>query len=308
MKPAQEVDGALTVVRRIVIGAGIGGIVGAGVGWWLDQGGRLAIGSATSVAIPIVLFTVVIGSCVGAAFGAVMAEGRSGLRPSQRFRPAAMLALEGRIALSSFAHSMNAEHAAVTLATPTPSILGAFGREAAAGLAVGHPVYEQLTTTYYDGLAQTANETFVLNNQTVTVTENITLPGAAGTETVVDHYTAMPGAILFQSTVTEPNGQTLTETRTDSFVGTRKILHNGSIQRPDGVTIAFTGNSVEHGTKDVINTSFRESNGISYTTHEVDISQSEWQGSATVTTKWLDGSHQVDKSSFSGVLLSAPPV
>ena len=186
--------------------------------------------------------------------------------------------------------------------------MSVFQREAAAGLAVGHPVYEQWTTVYYDGLTQRLNETFVLNNQTaMTVTQNITLPGSAGTETVVDQYTAMPGAILFQSTVTEPNGQTLTETRMDTFVGTHKILHNGSIQRPDGVTITFTGNSVEHGTKDVINNSYQESNGISYTTHEVDINQSEWQGSATVTTKWLDGSKQVDKSTVAGVLLSSPP-
>ena len=152
-----------------------------------------------------------------------------------------------------------------------------FPREAAS-LAAGNPVYERWTTTYYDGLSQTVDETFVLNNQTVTVTQNITLPGSAGTETVVDHYTAIPGGVLFQNTVTEPNGQTQTETRTDTFEGPHKILHNGSIERPDGVTITFTGNSVRHGARTVINNSFHESNGISYTTHEVDISQGVWKG------------------------------
>jgi hypothetical protein len=52
--------------------------------------------------------------------------------------------------------------------------------------------------------------------------------------------------------------------------------------------------------------SFHESNGINYTIHEVDVSQGEWQGSATITTKWPDGSHQVDKSTTSGVMLASP--
>jgi hypothetical protein len=197
-------------------------------------------------------------------------------------------------------------HALVGQQASTPSILSVFPREAP-GLAAGNPVYEQWTTTYFDGLSQIMDETYVLNNQTVTLTQNITLAGAAGTETVVDRYTAMPGGVLFQATVTEPNGQTLTESRVDTFPNPHKILHNGTIQRPDGVTIAFTGNSTEHGTKTVINNSFQESNGISYTTHEVDINQGPWEVSATVTTKWLDGSHQVDKQSASGVMLASPP-
>ena len=86
----------------------------------------------------------------------------------------------------------------------------------AAGLAAGNPVYERWTTTYYDGLSQTDDETFVLNNQTVTVIEKITLPGSAGTETAVDHFTAVPGGVLFQNTLTEPNGQTETESRIDT--------------------------------------------------------------------------------------------
>ena len=306
MKLAQEVHGALSGLRRIVIGAAIGGIVGIAIGWWLYQGSRSEIGSENGLAVPILLFTWSIGACIGGAFGVVMAEGRSGARPSQQFRPGAILSLEGRIALSSFAHPVKAEHAIVAKATPTPSILSVFPREAA-GLAAGNPVYERWTTIFYDGLSQTVDETFVLNNQTVTVTENITLPGGEGTESAVDHYTAMPGGVLFQNTFTEPNGQTETETRADSFEGPDKILHNGSIQRPDGVTITFTGSSVQHGTRTVINNSFHESNGISYTTHEVDISQGEWQGSATVTTKWPDGSYQLDKDTVSGVMLSSPP-
>ncbi len=50
-----------------------------------------------------------------------------------------------------------------------------------------------------------------------------------------------------------------------------------------------------------------ESNGISYTTHEVDINQGAWQSSATVTTKWRDGSLQIDKDTVSGVQLSSRP-
>jgi hypothetical protein len=57
----------------------------------------------------------------------------------------------------------------------------------------------------------------------------------------------------------------------------------------------------------VVNKSYHESNGISYTTHEVDISQGEWQWSATVTTKWSDGSLQINKDSVSGAMLSSPP-
>jgi hypothetical protein len=306
MKPAQEVHGALSVVRRIVIGAVIGGIVGVAIGWWLYQGGRLGIGSETALAVPILLFSMSIGTCIGGAFGVVVAEGRSGMRPSQRFRPGARLSLERRIALSSFGHSMKSEHAIVAQTTPLPPILSIFPREAA-GLAAGNPVYERWTTTFYDGLSQTDDETFVLNNQTVTVTEKITLPGTDGTETVVDHYTAIPSGVLYQNTVTEPNGQIETETRTDTFEPPHKILYNGSFERPDGVTITVTGTSVNHGNRTVVNKSYHESNGITYTTHEVDISQGEWQSSATVTTKWPDGSHQLDKDTVSGVMLSSPP-
>ncbi len=228
------------------------------------------------------------------------------MRRSQQFRPGAMLSLEGRIALSSFAHFAKSEHAIVAQTTPAPPILSIFPREAPT-LGAGNPVYERWTTTFYDGLSQTDNETFVLNNQTVTVTENITLPGTDGTETVVDHFTATQGGVLYQNTVTEPNGQTETETRTDTFESHGKILYNGSFQRPDGVTVTFTGSSVNHGARTVINKSYAESNGISYTTHEVDINQGEWQSSATVTTKWRDGSLQIDKDTASGVQLSSPP-
>jgi hypothetical protein len=228
------------------------------------------------------------------------------MRRSQQFRPGAMLSLEGRIALSSFGHLASSEHALVAPATPAPSILSIFPREAAT-LAAGNPVYERWTTTFYDGLSQTDNETFVLNNQTVTITENITLPGTAGTETVADHYTAIQGGVLYQNTVTEPNGQTETETRTDTFEGHGKILYHGSFARPDGVTVMFSGNSFTHGARTVVNKSYDESNGISYTTHEVDINQGTWQTSATVTTKWRDGSLQIDKDTVSGVQLSVPP-
>ncbi len=228
------------------------------------------------------------------------------MRRSQQFHPGAMLSLEGRIALSSFAHSASSEHAIVAQTTLTPPILSIFPREAAT-LAAGNPVYERWTTTLYDGLSQTDNETFVLYNQTVTITENITLPGTDGSETVVDHYTAIQGGVLYQNTATEPNGQTEAETRTDTFKGHGKILYNGSFELPDGVTVTFKGNSVNHGARTVINKSYDESNGISYTTHEVDINQSAWQSSATVTTKWRDGSLQIDKDTVSGVQLSSLP-
>jgi hypothetical protein len=233
------------------------------------------------------------------------AEGRSRMRPSRQFRPGANLSLERRIALSSFAHAVNAEHDAVAQTPLSPSILSIFPREAAT-LAAGNPVYERWTTTYYDGLSKTDNETFALNNLTVTITEDITLPGTEGTETVVNHYTAVPGGVLYQNTVTEPNGQTETETRTDTFEGHGKVLYNGSFELPDGVTVRFTGNSVNHGKQTVINKSYHESNGISYRTHEVDTSQGEWQGSGTVTTRWSDGSLQVDKDTAFGVMLSSP--
>src|SRR5580704_5501349 len=97
------------------------------------------------------------------------------MRRSQQFRPGAILSLEGRIALISFGHFAKSEHA-IAVQTPAPSILSIFPREAAT-LAAGNPVFERWTTTFYDGLSQTDNETFVLNNQTVTITENITLPG-----------------------------------------------------------------------------------------------------------------------------------
>src|ERR1700679_994583 len=110
------------------------------------------------------------------------------MRRSQQFRPGAMLSLEGRIVLTSFGHFAKSEPAIVAQTTPGPPILSIFPRESAT-LAAGNPAYERWTTTFYDGLSQTDNETFVLNNQTVTITENITLPGTDGTETVADHYT-----------------------------------------------------------------------------------------------------------------------
>lgn len=227
-------------------------------------------------------------------------------RTSQQFRPGADLSLEARIALSSFAHPAHADHAEFIRTPPTPNIL-AFFPTAAAGLAAGNTVYEQWTGTYYDGLTQTDNETFVLKNQTVTVTENITLRGGAGSESAVDHYTAIPGGVLFQNTLTLPNGQTETETRTDTIVGTHEIIRNGSIARPDGVTVTFATSSVSQGNKNIVNSTFRESNGITYKVHEVDVNYNAWQSSATVTTKWPDGSQQINKDTVSGELLSSPP-
>ena len=233
------------------------------------------------------------------------------MRPSQQFRPSALVPLEARVVLSSYAHPVQAEHAIVAQTTPsaTPStpILSSFPLEAAA-LAAGNPVYERWTTTYYNGLTETNNETIVLNNQTVTITRHITLPGTEGTETEVDHYTATNTGILYQNTVTEPNGQTETENRMDTPGGPHhKVTYNGSFEQPYGVTVTVTGNSVEHGQRTVINKSFHESNGISYTTHEVDIHQGPWQTNATITTHWSDGSVQVDKDIVSGVVLSSPP-
>ena len=123
----------------------------------------------------------------------------------------------------------------------------------------------------------------------------------------MDHYTAIPGGVVFQNTFTEPNGQTETETRTDTVVGTHEINRNGSITRPDGVTVTFATTDVQHGTRSVINSTFRESNGITYTAHEVDVNVSSWLSSVTVTTKWPDGSHQVNKDTVTGQLLSSPP-
>jgi hypothetical protein len=226
-------------------------------------------------------------------------------RTCHQFLPGTDLSLEGRIALSSFAHAAGAEHD-FSRTPPTPNILSFFPT-AAAGLAAGNPVYEQWISTYYDGLSQTDDETMVLHGQTVTVTENITLRGGAGSETAVDHFTAIPGGVLFQNTFTEPNGQTETETRTDMVVGTHEIIRSGSIQRPDGVTVTFTTTDVQNGPRAVLNSTFRESNGLTYTVHEVDINYSPWQSSATVTTKWPDGSHQVNKNTVTGQLLSSPP-
>ena len=87
----------------------------------------------------------------------------------------------------------------------------------------------------------------------------------------------------------------------------KKIFHNGSIERPDGVTITFTGKTLEHGQRSVINTSFQESNGVSYKTHEVDINRGQGLVTSTITTNWADGSLQVDKQSTTAVLLSSPP-
>jgi probable HAF family extracellular repeat protein len=227
--------------------------------------------------------------------------------PTRELHGRGGLPSEARIALASFGHSATAQHTSLAQTAPVPPILSAFPREAA-GLATGNPVYEHWTTTYYDGLSRTDDETFVLDdNQTVTNTDHVTLRGTAGTETVVSHFTAIPGGIRYENTVTEPNGQIETETRTDTFEPRHKILYDGSFERPDGVTVTLTGSSVNHGSRTVVNKSFHESNGISYTTHEVEISQGEWQSSATVTTKWSDGSHQVDKDTTSGVILSSPP-
>jgi hypothetical protein len=216
------------------------------------------------------------------------------------------MCLEGRVVLSSYAHGAHAAHAFFTQTAPTPPILASFPLEAP-GLASGNPVYERRTIAYFDGFTQTDDQTYTLNGQTVSETEHISLAGAAGTESAVDHFTAIPGGVLFQNTVTEPNGQTETETRTDTFETiTHEILHSGSIQRFDGVTITFTGSTVQHGNRRILNGSFHESNGISYTSHEVDVSHGNGIFTATVTTKWPDGSHQVNKNTGSVVLLAGP--
>ncbi len=305
MKPAYEDVGASSVVGRDVIKSSFGELAGTAIGRWMYQAARSAIGSGAGMAVPIVLFGASVGSWIGSAVAGVTAERRSQTRRYRRLRPGVALPLEVRIALSSFAHTAIADRAGVAQVTQAPAILGAFPREAA-GFAAGHPVYERWTTTFYDGLSQIDDETYVLENQTVTITENITLRGTEGSETVVDHYTAMPGGILYQNTVTEPNGQIETETRVDTFEGQHKIVQNGSFARPDGVTVTFTGSLVAHGHRTVNNRTYHESNGLTYTIHEVDIIESEWQSSATVTTKWPDGSHQVDKDTVSGVMLSAP--
>ena len=229
------------------------------------------------------------------------------MRSSRQFQPGVVVPLEARINLSAVAHHGMAAHVIVAKTTPSTSILSYFPEEAPA-LAAGHAVYEQRTTSYYDGLTQTDDETFVFSNQTITVTENITLPGQAGTETAVDHYTATSSGVLFQNSVIEPNGQTETESRTDSFTIPHKVFHNGSIQRPDGVTISFTGKTLEQGQRNIINNTFEESNGISYKTHEVDINRGQGLVSVTVTTNWNDGSLQVDKDSVSTILLPSPPI
>ena len=65
-----------------------------------------------------------------------------------------------------------------------------------------------------------------------------------------DCFTPANTGVLFQNTFTEPNGQTETETRTDNSDSPHKTLHNGSFEAlPDGVTVTFTGDSVEHGPK-----------------------------------------------------------
>jgi hypothetical protein len=226
------------------------------------------------------------------------------MRPSRQFRPSALTPLEQRVVLSSTDHVGAVTH---TSSNPYPNtpILSHFPVEAAA-LAAGDPVYERWTTTYYDGLTETNDETITLNNQTVTVSKNITLPGTEGTETVVEHYTPTTTGVLFQNSVVEPNGQTETETRTDTPDGSHKTLYDGSYEQPDGVTVNFTGSSVGHGSQNIYNNSFHETNGVTYTTHEVDIHHGPWQTSVTVTTHWGDGSVQVDKSTISGEIVPSP--
>src|SRR5262249_49195056 len=131
----------------------------------------------------------------------------------------APVALEDRLALSHVAppvvhptalnrpHGARAQSGVASVpgapaaGTPQP---GAFALDIHDTLAAGMPVYEQFTTKYADGTSEIEDELTVpdLAHQTTTLSAYISLRGATGVETFVDHKTTASDGTVTRNYVT----------------------------------------------------------------------------------------------------------
>jgi hypothetical protein len=208
------------------------------------------------------------------------------MRPPRRFVPSTLVALEGRLVLSTIAPTPQAPAPAETVTD---------------ALLAGQTVTDLYTTTEYDGEVETNDQsTVMIKPDTNMVTQLITLPGSSGTEKTVEIETLSSTGSSRQYTTTEPNGTVQTEQLTYTYDKTGST-RTGKIERPDGVVITFTGKTVTKGSKSTTTESFNESNGIKYKEDNVSINVGNLTTRNINTTTWADGSSQVDKSTTTDV-------
>jgi hypothetical protein len=201
------------------------------------------------------------------------------MRPSRKFRPCALDALEGRVALS---------HAGGLAALSTGT------------------TYERFTTTYYDGTTQVDTRLTVPNGgHTTTTTESIDLRGGAGTETVVDVATTVGNTTTHTTTITLPGGQTQTETSTEVVRGDTTVV-NKTVHLADGGTRTVYGRTVRSGpyarTSETVNQTGMSSRHVA----TLDLRYGRLNQKELTKTTWPDHSVEIHKSNTTGVRLPPP--
>jgi hypothetical protein len=170
------------------------------------------------------------------------------------FRPALSDVLESRIALSADASVIAVLQLADVQSAPA---------------APTSPTYEELTTTFREGIAgalqwmtgkleQTEYRlTVPTGSNTATTTESINLPGGLGLATVVDVSTRQGNTTTDNITTTLPDGSIMTETKIQNTYG-RTTSTEEFLTMPGGDLQTTRGKTIQSGrktiTNDVINT------------------------------------------------------
>lgn len=201
------------------------------------------------------------------------------MRPSRKFRPRALDALEDRIALSHV------------------------GALAASGVGT---TYERFTTTYYDGTTQVDTRLTVPNgNHTTTTTETISLRGGAGTEHVVDVATTVGNTTTHATTITLAGGKTQTETSTDVVTGNTTVV-NKTVHQPDGGTQTVYGRTIRSGPYALTSETVNQTGMASHHVTTLDLRYGQLNQKEIAKTTWPDHSVEIHKSNTTGVRLPPP--
>jgi len=211
------------------------------------------------------------------------------------FRPALWDVLEGRIALSNVAAAgghqaaldeRGSQAADVQSATTTPTA----------------PSYEELTTTYANGVAgnivgvgnihgTTQTEyrlTMPTSNNTTTTTESINLAGGAGLEKVVNVSSKQGNTTTENITTTLPDGSITTKTEIQNVYG-RTTAIEAWLTTP-GVGIQTTrGRTIHSGNTAITTEVIHTAAGKVYHFHRVVTHSSPLESSATSTTTGPNG-------------------
>ncbi len=192
------------------------------------------------------------------------------MRPSRAFRPASMLALEGRVVLSQVlnpaASLSNLDRPPANVAqtlTPADMVPGApaaptggntFPLSIGGTLEVGLPIYEQRQTLYtHPATVQLVDELIAPNPSPggYTTTEWISLKNNGGNEKVVNVKTVSGNTVTNQITTTLPNGTVQTEVETAVASG-NVTTHTNITTLPSGTVDTNTYTDVQEGNKELI--------------------------------------------------------